>query len=157
MIMVQTSVLTGLDVEQLRWRAKPHSLLSRHSARSLTETLAHAIVERNTAYRHFVLQVITSVCVIIYSESLALALLYIEWQWRNFVPYQCQLIFAAILWVKLFKMFVTLKIPFVGRFMIILTFLKLIKFRLNNMVNLRPSTPSSMFCHTHKMAIVSWS
>jgi len=26
--------------------------------------------------------------------------LYIVWQWRNFVPYLCQLIFAAILWVK---------------------------------------------------------
>ena len=26
---------------------------------------------------------------------------YIEWQWRNFVPYLCQLVFAAFLWVKL--------------------------------------------------------
>jgi len=26
---------------------------------------------------------------------------YIGWQWRNFVPYLCQLVFAAILWVKL--------------------------------------------------------
>jgi len=34
--------------------------------------------------------------------------LYIGWQWRNFVPYLCQLVFAAILWVKLSEMFVTL-------------------------------------------------
>ena len=34
--------------------------------------------------------------------------LYIGWQWRNFVPYLCQLVFAAILWVKLLQMFVTL-------------------------------------------------
>ena len=27
--------------------------------------------------------------------------LYIGWQWRNFVPYLCRLVFAAILWVKL--------------------------------------------------------
>ena len=34
--------------------------------------------------------------------------LYIEWQWRNFVPYLCRLVFAAILWVKLLEMSVTL-------------------------------------------------
>ena len=27
--------------------------------------------------------------------------IYIGWQWRNFVPYLCQLVFADILWVKL--------------------------------------------------------
>jgi len=32
---------------------------------------------------------------------------YIGWQWRNFVPYLCQLIIAAILQVKLWEMFVT--------------------------------------------------
>ena len=32
---------------------------------------------------------------------------YIGWQWRNFVPYLCRLDFAAILWVKLSEMFVT--------------------------------------------------
>jgi len=35
-------------------------------------------------------------CVDIYAT-----LLYIGWQWRNIVPYLCQLIFATILWVKL--------------------------------------------------------
>ena len=30
---------------------------------------------------------------------------YIERQWRNFVPYRCQLVFAAILWVKLWEIF----------------------------------------------------
>jgi len=30
-----------------------------------------------------------------------------RWKWRNFVPYICQLVFAAILWVKLWKMLVT--------------------------------------------------
>ena len=30
------------------------------------------------------------------------SLLCTGWQWRNFVPYLCQLVFAAILWVKLF-------------------------------------------------------
>ena len=30
------------------------------------------------------------------------------WQWRNFVPYLCQLVFAAILWVKLLEMFIML-------------------------------------------------
>ena len=33
--------------------------------------------------------------------------LYIGWQWRNFDPYLCQLVFAAILWVKLSEMFAT--------------------------------------------------
>ena len=33
---------------------------------------------------------------------------YIGWQWRNFVHYLCQLVFVAILWVKLLEMFVTL-------------------------------------------------
>ena len=32
----------------------------------------------------------------------------IGWQWRDFVPYLCQLVFAAILWVKLLHMLVTL-------------------------------------------------
>ena len=32
---------------------------------------------------------------------------YIGWQWRNFAPYLCQLVFAAILWVKFLEMFVT--------------------------------------------------
>jgi len=32
---------------------------------------------------------------------------YIGRQWRNFVPHLCQLIFAAILWVKLWEKFVT--------------------------------------------------
>ena len=32
---------------------------------------------------------------------------YTGWQWRNFVPYLCQLIFAAILYVKLWEMSVT--------------------------------------------------
>jgi len=32
---------------------------------------------------------------------------YIGRQWRSFVPYLCQLIFAAILQVKLWKSFVT--------------------------------------------------
>ena len=34
--------------------------------------------------------------------------LYIGWQWSNFVPYLCQLVSDAILWVKLIEMFVTL-------------------------------------------------
>ena len=33
--------------------------------------------------------------------------LYTGWQWRNFVPYLCKLVFATILWVKLREMFVT--------------------------------------------------
>jgi len=33
--------------------------------------------------------------------------LYIGWQWRNLVPYLCQLVFGAILWVKLWEMFAT--------------------------------------------------
>jgi len=32
---------------------------------------------------------------------------YIGWQWRNFNSYLCQLVFAAILWVKLSEMFAT--------------------------------------------------
>jgi len=35
-------------------------------------------------------------------------LVYIGQQWRNFVPYLCQLVSAAILWVKLLEMFLTL-------------------------------------------------
>ena len=34
--------------------------------------------------------------------------LYTRWQWRHFVPYVRQLVSAAILWVKLLEMFVTL-------------------------------------------------
>ena len=34
--------------------------------------------------------------------------IYMQWQWRSFVPYLCQLVFAAILWVKPVEMFVTL-------------------------------------------------
>ena len=34
---------------------------------------------------------------------------YIGRQWRNFVPYLCQLVFAAILRVQLLEMFVTLR------------------------------------------------
>jgi len=34
--------------------------------------------------------------------------LYTGWQWRNFVAYLCQLVFAAILYVKLLEMFATL-------------------------------------------------
>jgi len=32
----------------------------------------------------------------------------VGWQWHNFVPYLCQLVLAAILWVKLLEMLVTL-------------------------------------------------
>jgi len=41
-------------------------------------------------------------------QKVLLKLLYIGWQWRNIVPYLCQLVFAAILWLKLLEMFVTL-------------------------------------------------
>jgi len=34
--------------------------------------------------------------------------IYMRWQWRSFVPYLCQLVFAAIVWVKPLEMFVTL-------------------------------------------------
>jgi len=32
---------------------------------------------------------------------------YTGWQWRNFDPYLCQLVFAAIFWVKIWEMFAT--------------------------------------------------
>ena len=34
----------------------------------------------------------------------------IGWHWRDFVPYLCQLVSAAILWVKLWDMFVTVRV-----------------------------------------------
>jgi len=36
------------------------------------------------------------------------SVLYIRCQWRNLIPYLCQLVFAAILCVKLLELFVTL-------------------------------------------------
>ena len=39
------------------------------------------------------------------SRQYAPAVVYIGWQWRSFVPYICQLDFAAILWVKLINVF----------------------------------------------------
>jgi len=56
---------------------------------------------------------------------LVISCVYIAWQWRNFVPHPCQLVFAAILWVKLLGMFVTLlslKYTFFGKLMIMWTF-----------------------------------
>ena len=53
---------------------------------------------------------------------------YIGWQWRNFGPYLCQLVFAAILWVKLWEMFDVMinsdviEIRFVGGLMMMWTF-----------------------------------
>jgi len=41
-------------------------------------------------------------------NSYFLMSVYIGWQWSNFVPYLCYLVFAAILWVKLLEMFVNL-------------------------------------------------
>jgi len=81
------------------------------------------------------------------------------WQWRNFVPYLCQLVFAAILWVKLLEMFVAM-MSF--KYALSLCWwsrghaLKLTRlhFILNNIVNLRPLTPHIVPSYTHKMANV---
>ena len=51
----------------------------------------------------------------------------IRWQWRNFVPCLCQLIFAAILWVKTLKNACHCDntwVHFVGKSFIIRTFCK---------------------------------
>jgi len=88
----------------------------------------------------------------------SLAPLYRRWQWRNFVPYQL-IFFAAILWVKLWEMFV---IVIALKYALLVTqwsyghFLKLIQFYLNNTINLRRLTQRIMSCYTHKMAIVLW-
>ena len=36
-----------------------------------------------------------------------LSWIYIGWKWRNLVPYLCQVVFGAILWVKLWETFST--------------------------------------------------
>jgi len=41
-------------------------------------------------------------------DSVLTTALYTGWQWRNFDWYLCQLIFAAITWVKLSEMFATM-------------------------------------------------
>ena len=87
---------------------------------------------------------------------------YTGWQLHNFVPYLCHLIFAAILYVKLWEMFVAviaLKYALLvlvsqwsyGHFLI-----QLIQFYLNNTKNLRRLTQRIMSCYTHRMATVSW-
>jgi len=43
-------------------------------------------------------------------KQLEIFYLYIGWQWRDFVPYLCQLVFGAILWVKLVTL-MSLKYP----------------------------------------------
>jgi len=40
---------------------------------------------------------------------------YTGWQWRNFVPYLCQLVFAAILWVKCLLTLLSLKYALVSQ------------------------------------------
>ena len=87
--------------------------------------------------------------------------IYIGWRWRNFVPYLCQLVFAAILWVKLREMFVTV---IVLKYALLVSqydhmeifWNQLIQFRLNNTLNLRPLSPHIIPCYTHKMATASW-
>jgi len=86
--------------------------------------------------------------------------IYIGWQWRNFDPYLCQLVFAAILWVNLLEMFATvilLKCALLGKSDhsdIFIT--QRIEFYLNNTINFRPLTPQIMPYYTHKVAILSW-
>jgi len=50
-------------------------------------------------------------------EDRIIGSIYIGRQWRNFVPYLCQLVSVAVLWVKLLEMFVTLMtlMRFVGQ------------------------------------------
>jgi len=80
--------------------------------------------------------------------------LYIGWQWRNFVPYLCRLIFRAILWVKLAEMFATV-ISLKYALLVSGLFLnQLVQFYLNNTLNRRPLTPHIIPCYTHKMVIV---
>ena len=77
-----------------------------------------------------------------------------------FVPYLCQLVFAAILWVKL--LYCSLLWYHLNTLCwqvndhIDISLNKLIQFYLNNTLNLRPLTPQIIPCYTHKMAIVSW-
>ena len=59
------------------------------------QSQAQSIVIR--VYRTVVPNVITPCAIFIH----------MGWQWRNFVPYLCLLVFAAILWVKLGEMFAT--------------------------------------------------
>ena len=65
---------------------------------------------------------------------------YMGWRWRNLVPYQCQLVFGAILWArKLWEMFaavISIKyivLGFVSRLLITDTSLnKVVEFYLNS-------------------------
>ena len=78
---------------------------------------------------------------------------YIGRQWRNFVTYLCQLVFAAILWVKLLEMFVTLmkrKYPLSVQVDDHAFLNYLVKFYLNNMVIIHPVTPYNLPNYTTK-------
>ena len=84
---------------------------------------------------------------------------YIAWQGRNFVPYLCQMIIAAILQAILWKMLVTeilIQYPLLVNQWSYGHFLKLIQFYLNIPINLLHLTQHIMSYYTHKMAIVSW-
>jgi len=78
---------------------------------------------------------------------------YTGWQWRHFDSYLCQLVFAAILWVKLSEMFATVISLNTLRWLVNdhtdIFMNQRIEFRVNNTTNLRPFTPHiNTLCHT---------
>ena len=80
---------------------------------------------------------------------------YIGWQWCSFIPYLCQLVFAAILWVKLNFTLMSLKYPLlVGWWYVDIFLNQLTKFPLNGEYSLISSTQYVMLYP--QMAIVSW-
>ena len=83
------------------------------------------------------------------------------WQWRNFLPYLRQSVFAAILREKLFEMFVTVtSFKYMTCWEVSdhtdTLFSQLIQCSWNNMINLRHLTAHIVSCYTHKMAIALW-
>ena len=83
---------------------------------------------------------------------------YIGWQYRNFLSFPCQLVFAAILWVKLSKMFATVvSLGWQVNEQTDIFINQRIGFYLKNTINLRPLSPHIAPCcrPTHEMAVVS--
>jgi len=85
---------------------------------------------------------------------------YIAWQRRNFVPYLRQLIFVAILYVKLLEMFVT--VIALKHALLVSQLSHGHSLKLTDSIlfeqheNPRHLTQRIISCYTHKMAIVSW-
>ena len=80
------------------WCARPETSDAAFIYSSVCSRILHAVADDQTCRCYSRMKI----------SLLGANVIYTRWQWRNFVPYLCQLVFAAILWVKLSEVFVTL-------------------------------------------------